>query len=89
MILLHKRITKDYGVELCLFHKLRQTSDGISFFEATIDWSRYLSDHSPSLRVQLVIWNHTIFEFNYYYLHHRDESEGNADFEVVDEDGKK
>lgn len=65
-------ISGDYGWELTIFHKLREASDGIVFFNSIINWDRYLGDHSPRFEFHLVVFNHTIIEFNVYYLHHRD-----------------
>ncbi len=66
-----KKINNDYGWEITIFHKLRKASDGIIFFEGKINWDRYKADHSPKLKIHLVIFNYTIFEVNIYYLHHR------------------
>jgi len=65
-------INEDYGWEIALFHKLRNFSDGITFFEMKINWDRYLADHSPRFCIHIVIMNHTLLEMNIYYLHHRD-----------------
>ena len=66
------RISKDYGWEVTVFHKLRETSDGVVFFHGKINWDRYLADHSPRFEIHLVMFNYTIIEINIYYLHHRD-----------------
>lgn len=65
-------VSDDYGWELTVFHKIREASDGIIFFESKIKWDRYLGDHSPRFELHLIIFNYTILEFNVYYLHHRD-----------------
>jgi hypothetical protein len=41
------KISEDYGWEITVFHKLRQTSDGVMFFDGKINRDRYLADHSP------------------------------------------
>ena len=69
------KISDDYGWEVTAFHKLRKTSDGVTFFDGKINWDRYLADHSPRLEIHLVMFNYTIIEINIYYLHHRDEEE--------------
>jgi len=66
------KINHDYGWELTVFHKLREASDGVVFFNSIINWDRYLGDHSPRFEFLLLVFNHTIIEFNVYYLHHRD-----------------
>ncbi|MCF8005633.1 MAG: hypothetical protein K9L32_15785 [Chromatiaceae bacterium] len=65
-------ISDDYAWELTIFRKLREASDGIVFFNSIINWDRYLGDHSPRFEFHLIVFNHTIIEFNVYYLHHRD-----------------
>jgi len=67
------KISDDYGWEVTVFHKLRETSDGVIFFDGKINWDRYLADHSPKFEIHLVIFNYTIIEINILYLHHRDE----------------
>lgn len=69
------KISEDYGWEITVFHKLRQTSDGVMFFDGKINWDRYLADHSPRFEIHLVMFNYTIIEINIYYLHHRSEDE--------------
>jgi hypothetical protein len=68
-------ISEDYGWEITVFHKLRQTSDGVIFFDGKINWDRYLADHSPRFEMHLVIFDYTIIEINIYYSHHRTEKE--------------
>jgi len=72
MKLLNGTISKDYAWEIALFHKLREFSDGMTFFNMTTDWDRYLADHSPRFCVHVVILNYTLIEANIYYRHHRD-----------------
>jgi len=67
------KISGDYGWEVTIFHKLRETSDGVIFFDGKINWDRYLADHSPRVEIHLVMFNYTIIEINVYYLHHRNE----------------
>lgn len=66
------KISTDYGWEVTVFHKLRDMSDGVIFFDGKINWDSYLADHSPRLEIHLVMFNYTIIEANVYYLHHRD-----------------
>jgi hypothetical protein len=67
------KISREYGWEVTVFHKLRETSDGVIFFDGKINWDRYLADHSPRVEMHLVMFNYTIIEINVYYLHHRNE----------------
>lgn len=65
------QFSDDYGWEVTVFHKLRAASDGVIFFQGSVNWDRYLADHSPRFQIHLVILNYTIFEGCVYYLHHR------------------
>ena len=67
------KINDNYGWEVTVFHKLREASDGVIFFDGKINWDRYLADHSPRFEIHIVIFNYTIIEINIYYLHHRDD----------------
>jgi len=67
------KINSDYGWEITVFHKIRNISDGIIFFEKKINWDRYLTDHSPRFEFNVILFNYTIIEINIYYLHHRDD----------------
>ncbi len=72
MIIRGDKIGNDYGWEITLFHKLRKFSDGVTFFEAKINWNRYKGDHSPRFEVHIILLNITLIEANIYYLHHRE-----------------
>ena len=65
-------INSDYGWEITVFHKIRNISDGIIFFEKRINLDRYLADHSPKFEFHVILFNYTIIEIDIYYLHHRD-----------------
>jgi hypothetical protein len=67
-----RKINSDYGWEITVFHKIRNITDGIIFFEKKINWDRYLEDHSPRFEFHVILFNYTIIEINIYYLHHRD-----------------
>lgn len=67
------KISDDYGWEATVFHKLRETSDCVIFFDGKINWDRYLADHSPRFEIHLIMFNYMIIEINFYYLHHRNE----------------
>ena len=70
MIVFKGKFNKDYGWEITLFHKLRNYSDGITFWESKINWDRYLADHSPRFQIHIILMNYTLIEVNIYYLHH-------------------
>jgi hypothetical protein len=73
MINFNHKINKNYGYELVLFNKNRQSHDGLTFFNLNINWDRFLLDHSPKFTFELIILNLEIIEFDIYYLHHRNE----------------
>jgi hypothetical protein len=75
MIWWGRKINENYGWELSALHLFRQFSDGITFFEFTINWDRYLGDHTPRFDIMLVVLNFKVIEFNIYYLWHRDHYE--------------
>ncbi len=62
---------KNYGWEISGFRKIREFSDGMTFFGLTVNWDRYLDDHSPRCGIVLTLFNFVIVEFNVYYLWHR------------------
>ena len=47
-------INDDYGWELTLFHKIRNSSDGIIFFDQKLNWDRYIAVRTPSMPKQVV-----------------------------------
>jgi len=66
------KVNDDYGWEVSVFHKIRNFSDGVSFFHMKVNWDRYIADHSPRFESHVVLFNYSIIEINIYYLHHRD-----------------
>lgn len=52
---LHGTISDDYVWEVTVFHKLRESSDGILFIDGTINWDRYPGDHSPKFEIHFVV----------------------------------
>ena len=72
MIWIGHKINDDYAWEFSALHQFREKTDGISFCEFQINWDRFLADHTPQFTIMLVLLNYKIFEFNIYYIHHRD-----------------
>lgn len=72
MINISRKINKNYAWELVFFNKIRNFSDGFIFLEIKCNWDKYLSDHSPRLEIYYIALNYMIFEFNIYYLYHRE-----------------
>lgn len=75
MIWLSTKINEDYAWEFAAFYKYRDFSDGLSVLEATLNWDRFLTDHTPRWEVALRLFNFTIVEFSIYYRWHRDNPE--------------
>ena len=75
--------------ELLLIHKLREFSDGITFFELKVntdfyeDVNMHTASHNPQLIFNLVILNYTIFEFTIYSTFPQVEEEYQAKFKVA------
>ena len=65
------KISDDYGWEVTVLQKIRESSDGVIFFNGEINWDRFLEDHSPKFKIHLIMLNYTMIEINIYYLHHR------------------
>ena len=51
------KLSKKVTWELQLLGVLRDLKDGITFFDLSINWDRYESEHTPSLEVYLTIFN--------------------------------
>jgi len=65
---LEKNSQKNYGLEIALFHHLRQFTDGLTFFNVNINWDRYLSDHTPRFMCHIIACNYTLVEINIYII---------------------
>lgn len=67
------KIGPNYGWEVSLFNKMLGFNKHITFVSFDCEWAwdkKY--DHHPQFRMILEILNWVLFEFNIYYLHHRD-----------------
>ena len=73
MTLLSFKINANYGFEFCIFNKVRECKDGLTFFEFVTNLDTYHGDHSPRFETRFLFFNWMIFEMNVYYLHHKDE----------------
>lgn len=73
-----------FAWELVLFHKIRDWSDGVTWFEFVYNVDRFVADHNPKYDLHLIIANITIFEFNIYNVYHVEEEEYSG--VVCDED---
>lgn len=56
----HGTISKKKRIfwEAQLFANIRDFKDGITFFRFNVNLDRYKSDHSPSLQIELTIFNY-------------------------------
>jgi hypothetical protein len=70
MLIYSKKLTDSFAFEISLFHKLRNFSDGISFFEFTSNLDLYKGEHNPKFRLMLVVMNFKIFEIEIYNVNH-------------------
>lgn len=61
-----------FAWELCMFHKLREWSDGFSAIEFNINYDKYVGDHTPQFDVLFVLFNYTILDFSIYNIYHAD-----------------
>lgn len=68
-----------FAWELCMFHKLRDWSDGMSFFEFKVNCDRYVGDHTPKFEVFFVLLNFTILDFSVYNIYHVEHARYNKD----------
>lgn len=71
----YKSLSKNYALEIVLFKKIRNYSDGLSIFELTMNWDRYKGDHSPRGEFFFLLFNIAIVECNIYYKFHRENHE--------------
>jgi hypothetical protein len=67
------KIGTNYGWEISLFNKMLSHKH-LTFvsFDCEWGWGKEY-DHHPQFRIILEILNWVLFEFDIYYLHHRDD----------------
>ena len=68
----HNKIGRNYAWELELFYKFRDFKDGISFFDWSTTWDKYMGDHNPQFNIFLTLFNFKIFDFTVYNIWHID-----------------
>lgn len=61
--------------ELCMFHKLREFSDGLTLIDFDVNYDKYIGDHTPKFEVLLVLFNRVIVDFSIYNIYHADHEE--------------
>jgi hypothetical protein len=64
------KIRKNSAIEWAFFNKIRQLSDGITFFEFKINLDLFKGDHNPKLGIELLLLNWMIMEINFYNPNH-------------------
>jgi len=67
------RLSKNYAIDWSFLRKIRNFSDGISFFEFNCNLDLYKSDHNPKINIHLMLINIMIFEFEIYNVNHVEE----------------
>ncbi len=73
MVLISKKISKNYAFEFSAFHKIRKFKDGVTVCNSSINLDLYNADHNPQLQIILVLINFKIFEINIYNVNHEEE----------------
>lgn len=68
---------KARAVEWAFFNKIRQFSDGVTFFEFKINMDLFKGDHNPKFGIELLLLNWMIMEINFYNPNHIDSEEKN------------
>lgn len=66
------KLNEDYGLEISGFQKIRDTKDGIDFWEFLCNLDLYDNDHNPSFQIMFIVCNIKLFEFMIYNLHHKE-----------------
>ena len=64
------KLSKNYALDLSCLHIIRELNDGLTYFEAKINYDKYIGDHNPSITIILIILNLKIFEINTYNVNH-------------------
>jgi len=62
--------SKKYRRELVFLKKIRSFSDGVTFFLFDISVDKFEADHNPHFKINLILLNYMIFEFNSFSLSH-------------------
>jgi hypothetical protein len=70
MILLSKKISKNFAFEVSLLHKIRDSKDGITFFNANVNLDLFAADHCPKFDFIFIIMNIKILEIEVYNVNH-------------------
>lgn len=70
MITFANKISKNYAFEISFFHKVRKISDGIDFFEFSLNINLFKGNHNPSCCLTFEIFNYSIIDFQFYNIHH-------------------
>ena len=64
------KISKNYALELTVFHPFRSVKDGLTLFLVDIDLSWYKGDHNPKFKIMVALFNTVLIEFCVYNVHH-------------------
>lgn len=66
----HGMIDDNYGWELELFRRNRDSKDGFTTVDFKINFDKYVADHNPRFEFSLVLLNFLIFDFTIYNIWH-------------------
>jgi hypothetical protein len=69
------KLGKNYAMDLCVFYQYRSFKDGLTVINADVNFSWFKGDHNPQFFVRFALFNHTVFDFTIYNIHHFEESE--------------
>ena len=65
--------TTQYAWECSFVTKIRDFSDGVAFLDFAIDFDKFIGDHNPQFKINLVVMNINIIDFTVYNINHVDE----------------
>ena len=70
MIVKSFRISKNFSLEIVMFHFLRALKDGLTVFNVKFEADWYKGDHNPKIIFHVVLLNTTIIEVTFYNVRH-------------------
>jgi hypothetical protein len=70
MVILSRKLSKNFAIELSLFYFIRKLSDGLNVYEFQITGDWYKADHKPSFKASLTILNFVLFDLSIYNVNH-------------------
>lgn len=84
----HGMIDDNFGWELELFRRNRDSKDGFTTVDFKINFDKYEADHNPRFELSLVLLNFLIFDFSIYNVWHLEHEQspfyGSTSVETLD-----